>query len=206
MNPGLPLKFEDSPEARILDELYGELNGYDTTEADEAVVVERSSSAMYGEILPSSTTKLLDYLNLNEDDVFFDLGSGTGKVVIQAAMTTKLRRCVGVELVKNRYIASAAVLQVVQSEDRLKTQDVQFLCEDFMETDLAEATIIYSCSTAFSQGLLQKLARRMADLPSNTLFVTLQDLDETPWFLLEEVLSLDMSWGKDRAVHIYRRA
>lgn len=195
---------QESPQT-LLDHLYGDLNGYDSTDAEESVVVESKSSAMYGEILPTSTTELLDYLNLNEDDVLFDLGSGTGKFIMQAALTTKIRRCVGIELVQRRHFAAQAVLQVAGYEGRLQTQDVEFLCEDFMEAALEGATIIYTCSTAFPQALLQNLARRMSDLPSNTIFVTLQDLDETPWFLLEDVLALDMSWGKSRAVHIYRR-
>jgi len=199
----LPLPVHDGP-ASLIDWLYDGQNGYDVPLASESLVERRQSSPMYGEILPESTATLLDYLDLNRDDVLFDLGSGVGKFILQAALTHSVRRCVGVELVKPRHLISEDVLETARGLGLLQTEDVEFRCWDFMRTELDQATIIYTCSTAFSQELLQKLAARMADLSPNTLFVSLQDLDETPWFVLEDVLQLDMSWAPARDVHIYR--
>ena len=37
----------------------------------------------YGEMLPSSVTKIINFLKINNNDIFYDLGSGSGKFVNQ---------------------------------------------------------------------------------------------------------------------------
>ncbi|KAF8538144.1 histone methylation protein DOT1-domain-containing protein [Trichophaea hybrida] len=44
------------------------------------------SSEVYGELLPKFTTKIFKEANLTSDKVFMDLGSGTGNVVLHAAL------------------------------------------------------------------------------------------------------------------------
>lgn len=47
---------------------------------------EAFSNNVYGELLPKFTTRLFKEANLRSDDVFVDLGSGTGNVVLHAAL------------------------------------------------------------------------------------------------------------------------
>lgn len=47
---------------------------------------EAFSSTVYGELLPKFTTKLFKEVGLTKDKVFVDLGSGTGNVVLHAAL------------------------------------------------------------------------------------------------------------------------
>ena len=44
------------------------------------------SAATYGELTPRGTLTVLDWLAPAEGDVFFDLGSGIGKVVIDPTL------------------------------------------------------------------------------------------------------------------------
>ena len=37
----------------------------------------------YGEIIPSGVCKIINNISIDKNDVFFDLGSGCGKVVTQ---------------------------------------------------------------------------------------------------------------------------
>lgn len=171
----------------------------------ESVVKERKSSAVYGEIMPAATGHLLDYLQLGTKDVLVDFGSGVGKLIVQAALTHKLRRCVGYELVKPRHQTAQDALQDAIDQRLLKTRDVEFRNADFMRGALEPATVIYTCSTAFPEALMQRLVRRVSKLPSGTRFVSLQDIDDNPWFDLKDVLRLDMSWARRRKVHIYVR-
>ena len=52
-------------------------------------------AAAYGEITREAATRLLRWLQPNADDVFFDLGSGAGRLVTQVAWSTPVRRAVG---------------------------------------------------------------------------------------------------------------
>jgi H3 lysine-79-specific histone-lysine N-methyltransferase len=40
---------------------------------------------------------MIDLINITEDDIFIDLGSGVGQIVLQMAATTQCKMCWGVE-------------------------------------------------------------------------------------------------------------
>lgn len=189
----------------ILRRLYRDLDGFDVEESAEAIVTSRGSSPIYGEIMPAATMRLLEHLALRPKDVLFDLGSGAGKLVLHAAVAHRLRRLVGVELVKERHRMAQVALERAKAQRVLRTKGVELLCRDFMRVDWSEASVVYTCSTAFPADLMRRLLRRASKMGPGTRFVTLQDFDDNPWFDLEEVLRLDMSWRRRGKVHIYRR-
>ena len=64
-----------------------------------------------GEIAPIGVTTLLEFLQLTNDDVFGDIGSGTGSVLAQAAMQTSVHKCVGLETRRALADKSRSVIQ-----------------------------------------------------------------------------------------------
>lgn len=40
---------------------------------------------------------MIDLINITEDDIFIDLGSGVGQIVLQMAATTQCKICWGIE-------------------------------------------------------------------------------------------------------------
>jgi len=73
-----------------------------------------------------------------------------------------------------------------------------------MRARLGDATVVYTCSTAFSTPFMNQLAARLARLRPGLRWVSTQDLDNNPWFALEELHRLDMSWRRHSKVHVYR--
>lgn len=71
-----------------------------TIPESERLGMERDPQAdpTYGEVVPASVDSILRYVRPGKDDVFYDLGSGMGKVVFQAHLTTSVGKAVGVEL------------------------------------------------------------------------------------------------------------
>ena len=65
-----------------------------------------SSAATYGEITTLGFAQLAHRLKLGPDDVFADLGSGTGKTVLQAASEFGASRAWGVELSPSRHASA----------------------------------------------------------------------------------------------------
>lgn len=189
----------------LLRRLYYGLDGYDVPRSEEAVVLRKRSSPLYGEIMPAATDHLFDYLELGKKDVLYDLGSGVGKMVMQAGLSRPLKRCVGIELVKPRHEVAIGVLREAKSQNVLQCKQVEFLRKDIMACDLSDATALYCCSTGYPQNFLGRLLKHMSGLPAGTRFVSLQDLDENPWFELKDILRLDMSWGRRVKVHVYLR-
>ncbi len=184
--------------------LYREDHGYEDDPLGEARVLEAGSSPTYGEMLPAATSHLLRYLKLGPQDVFYDLGSGVGKIVLQTAMTVPLARCVGIELMRSRHRIAHRLIERARSEGLLQAAECRARNSDFMRARLGDATVVYSCSTAFPTELTMGLAARLARLPVGLRFVSTQDLEDNDWFSLEDVLHLDMSWRRRSKVHVYR--
>jgi len=189
---------------RAIRTLYRDLDGYDVTDEEEEIVLRHRSSPLYGEITPGAVARLLEYLQLGPEDALYDLGSGVGKVVVQAAMTHELRAAVGVELVERRFTMAQEALRRARGRGFLKTKDVRFLRGDFMRADLNGATVVYTCSTAFPVPLMLRMAQRLYRYPSIRCLVTVQDLDDNPWFYEDDVLRLDMTWRRRARVYVYR--
>lgn len=75
-------------------------------------------------------------LNILSSDIFYDLGSGDGKVCFLINKLTGAK-CVGFELTWWTYALSAL-------KSKLKNQNVKFEMQDFFKSDWSEATIIYT--------------------------------------------------------------
>jgi tRNA G46 methylase TrmB len=72
------------------------------TDEERQEITNKGCSPVYGEILIPSLKTLLDDLNIKPTDVFYDLGSGTGKVTIQAYLDYPFKKAVGIELAPTR--------------------------------------------------------------------------------------------------------
>mmetsp|Transcript_31399 Transcript_31399/g.69937 ORF Transcript_31399/g.69937 Transcript_31399/m.69937 type:complete len:955 (+) Transcript_31399:90-2954(+) len=88
------------------------------TDADKVNAGCVKGSLLYGELLPRGANKALspDRLDGASASVLFDLGMGTGKILVQAFLQFKnLRYIFGIELSAGRYkVAEEAVLKMVQ--------------------------------------------------------------------------------------------
>jgi SAM-dependent methyltransferase len=99
----------------------------------------------YGEVTEKGVSQLIEYFSEyfdNPDGVFYDLGSGKGRLCIQVAKETNISKVVGIELHKERHL---------QAEELLKKSDVNnvsFIEGDFLAYDLSDATIIFASNEA----------------------------------------------------------
>jgi SAM-dependent methyltransferase len=188
-----------------LRQLYRGLDGFPISPADERRVAISNGSATYGELLPTATLRLLEQLDLERRDQFVDLGAGIGKVVLLAAMTTAVGGALGVELSATRVAVARQALARARGARVRGAGRVRMLEADMLRCPLDEATVIYTCSTAFSSAFMRRLVRRLAKLPKLRTLVSLQDLDPNRTFELREVMRLDASWTRRTQVYVYSR-
>ena len=186
-----------------LTRLYRNRDGFWVPDEAELPVERANSSAMYGELMPTASLRLLEHLRLGPRDTFYDLGSGVGKLVLLAGMTTPAR-AVGVELVEPRHLHARGALDHAVRQGLVPGDRLRFLLADFMKVDLSDATAIYTCSTAFPPLFLRRLVRHLAQLVVGLKFVTLQDLEPQRWFQKTAELRLDTNWRRRSRVHVYR--
>ncbi|CAE7612431.1 unnamed protein product [Symbiodinium pilosum] len=166
-----------------------------------------ASGLVFGEILtPEEVFRLLD---LGKDDVFYDLGSGRGQVVLAAALSSMPKRCVGVELMAPRHQVALAA-RACAPEDVQRT--CEFRCEDALECQLEDASKVYVCNAAFPRHLnaafSASLSARRA--PALTALVTCAALPEESLrqagLQLSQVAQCSATWATDGApLFLYRR-
>lgn len=189
----------------LLRACYRGIDGFDIPSHDVRVVARTKGSSTYGELMPAATLHLLEALELDREDVFYDLGAGVGKVVLLAAATTDVARAIGVELARSRCDQAELAFAAARRAGLSGVRRAAMIHADLLRVDMADATVAYTCSTAFSTPFMRKLTKRLATLPNLRMLASLQDLDPHPAFELLRTLRLDASWKRRTHVHLYRR-
>eukprot|EP00439_Symbiodinium_sp_Y106_P024221 s4196_g2.t4 len=103
------------------------------------------------QVLFTSDAGALRHLRkLRSGDIFYDLGSGRGQVVLAAALSSKPKKCVGIELMEPRHQAALAA-KAYAPEDIQRI--CEFRCEDALAGHLEDACKVYLCNAAFPRHL-----------------------------------------------------
>jgi len=83
-----------------------------------------------------SFRKIFEFLNLNENDVFYHLGCGDGKGIKIVLQEFHVKKAIGVDNNKEKIQQAEKLVE----ENDLK--DGKFLCEDVVTTKIDDATAI----------------------------------------------------------------
>lgn len=93
------------------------------------------NNLQYGEVTLDGMEPLHDALRLKHDDVLYDLGSGTGKLVLYTALRAQVARSVGLEIGERRHeLASNACLRLSNKLEHpvSKLPVLSQTCSDFV--------------------------------------------------------------------------
>ena len=116
---------------------------------------------LYGEIHPSSTAAMLRCLGLKPGARYYDLGSGTGKTVLVAALLGM--NATGVEVVERRSLAAQeAAMRLKRLEGRGVAKDIispSFVHGSLLDVDFSDADIIFANSVLFPEELMEGFSR-----------------------------------------------
>jgi len=175
----------------LLENVYKDLDGFQLRKDD----AERSSAkgtfhATYGEFTTGGVNTLMEVLNITHDDVFCDLGSGTGKVVMQVYLARRPLEAVGVELSETRHE------KAVEAQGRLWKSTLlpagapdswrgalRYVHGDIMDVDaeIAKCSKIFFCSTVWPKPMLDKMQQKFLNFQftrSQVLLVSSRELKE----------------------------
>lgn len=189
----------------IINDVYTDVSGFCIEMQERQLIENQGGNATYGEITIESVAQLLNDLALTNHDLFFDLGSGVGKVCMQVALTTPAR-AIGIELSPTRcHGAQEIKKELIKRKILTDTNKLQFFEQNITDTDLSKATAILLCSTCFSDELMNLLTNKMAAECKNGLRVlTLKDLPPHDQFVLIKTYELPMSWSQGSPVYLYK--
>ena len=179
----------------------------------------KDSPSTYGEITELGSRQLFYYLHLldeKEQVVFLDLGSGVGKLVVQAYMELpRLTHAMGIELSSTRHsLAERGWNRVGPDAERVRQmgdapcQDATLTLRrgDLFDLDVANVTHIYVASLCFSVELMERLGEKLSKEASALKCIA--TLKKFPSYL-EETLGepklafVEMTWTRPQGSQVY---
>jgi SAM-dependent methyltransferase len=170
---------------KTLQTVYDGLSGFGIGTEEVKKIEAGGGAPTYGEITTKGTDSLINDLDLGKEDVVFDLGSGEGKFCIQIALETPVKKVVGVELSTSRVRdANTAKNRLEKTKFKAAAKKLEFREENIIDTDLKEATAIFSDSLCFSDDLMKKIAEKIITecKKPNVRLVTFRALPENELF------------------------
>ena len=120
---------------------------------------------------PELVAEMLDRLNLNGDDVFYDLGCGDGRIAIAAVQRCGVRG-VGIDIDPERIREAEENAKIAGVASRL-----EFRLQNLFESEIGEATAVY---LYLLPHLNLRLRPRFERLQPGTLIVS-RDFDMGDW-------------------------
>jgi hypothetical protein len=103
----------------------------------------------YGETGYNTFKELIDKYQeyFNDDAVFYDLGSGCGKLVFHVGIMCNAKKSCGIEFSKERYEYSIKTL------GKYNYENISFINDNILNVDLSDATVIYLDNTLFPRNI-----------------------------------------------------
>ncbi|EON69916.1 hypothetical protein W97_09180 [Coniosporium apollinis CBS 100218] len=168
---------------RILDQVYSRRVSSNVRELKQ---YENGGNNVYGELLPPLVTAILQQTGLTHGQVFVDLGSGVGNVVLQAALETGAKSW-GVEEMANPARAAERQSEEFMQRTRLwglTAGGIRLLHSDFTQSPeidnvLKHADVVLINNQAFSPELNDKLLLKFLDLKEGCKIVSLKSFVPT---------------------------
>ena len=180
---------------RRFNALYAFINGFYLSRSGREH--KDSPDLIYGEIEFEPFIALLSCCNIHPKTQFYDLGSGTGKAVIAAAMVYPIQRAVGIELLENLHQCAE------QQKNKLaqcaaytkKTANINFICNNFLDCSIEQADLVYINATAFIGEHWTAITQHLTQLKTGSQCICISKKLISNQFQLIRCTKLAMSWG-----------
>ncbi|KAH9161446.1 hypothetical protein LEN26_001399 [Aphanomyces euteiches] len=231
---------------RILEQLFEEVEADDramykvtddvirdeTATCDKSDLVESTNTmelrrmCTYGEVLPEDFSRvIIPHLQLTSQDVFYDLGCGTGKIVLHVALETPCVVAKGMELMLNRVIEGQRALERVQRMcPRIVREKVIRIVQGDMchppdDVNMMDATVVFINNVVFPPLLMTAVLEILGRMKRLKRVVTMRKLCErhrdercarqkSPCVTFAhppEEAKVLVSWAKHASCYIYHR-
>lgn len=188
--------------------LYGNINGYSVSHdaREKHNNAESIKDLLYGEVPFVTLEEIIKKVDPNKDGVFFDLGSGTGRIVIAAHLLCNFRKSVGVELLEGLHQKACEVKQefenyvVPKIPNYDQSRKINFINASILDVDLREADFIFMNHPFKDRELFAKLEEKLVrELKSGTKIVTIIRKLENSKIKFIDSKKFNFSWGESTA-------
>lgn len=191
---------------QIIENIYTDLpDGYCISDGDRSCVQATGGAETYGEITFEGVERLMQVLAPTKDDVFYDFGSGIGKMAIHVALASPVTKSVGIEMSSARHQSAEQAYRRLITRYHLEApKAIQFIQGDILKIDSSDATIIYIASTCFTEVFMKQFIQKLSHYKKGLRIVTLSVLPENEVFELVTSRHLPMTWCEENNMYLYR--
>jgi hypothetical protein len=196
---------------KIVSKLYADINSFNIAlNAREKEGLVDDVAFAYGELTEISIAELLDVVEPQSGEIFYDLGSGAGKPVLWASVLYDWHKCCGIELIKGLCELSQKQAEKLINNHKVhnillnKTFNIQFVNENFLNVDFSDANVILANATAYTPDLWSKIIEKFLTLAPGARIMVLTKSINLPEFERIHSGFYLMSWGMN-SVNFYRK-
>lgn len=186
--------------------LYGHIDGYGVSTSARKQSALDTEKLLYGELPFATWKKIVEYVNPRTDGVFFDLGSGTGRVVMASHLLFDFKKCVGIELLQGLHDKACEVKaefdKTVKPQilDHVAGKELEFVCGDIFAADFRQADFIFMNHPFKESEIFNLLEEKILDeLKAGSKIVTTIRTLKNPRFKNLGNQNYQFSWGDSTA-------
>lgn len=196
---------------KIFTKLYEKIDGRSLSLKGREDQSLSSKSFVYGEVVPESFYQVIADLHPQPGEVFYDLGSGTGKAVILAHLLFDFKRVTGIELLDSLHNAAADVVERYEKEFRpelkkyVDNRECKVIHGDILQADFRDADIIFMNSTCFQDDLMQAIEPKLEVIHANAHVISLSKPLKSNYFYQYKHKLYEFSWGQATAFYHRKR-
>ena len=105
---------------------------------------------------------IFNFIDLNENDVFYHLGCGDGKGVSIASKEHKPKKSIGIDIDEEK---------IFFAKKSFSSENIEFLCENIVDSDISDATVILFWFT--DDEIISKMMPKFNQLQKGCKVITL---------------------------------
>ncbi|NBV06345.1 MAG: hypothetical protein EBS06_03795 [Proteobacteria bacterium] len=191
--------------AKIFSILYDDIDGYSISHAARRDL-ENKDDLLYGELPFETWREIVIRADPKKDGVFFDVGSGTGRIVMLSHLLFDFKKTVGVELLEGLYNKACEVKENFNNNIKPEiinhdlNREIEFLHKNIFDVDLSSADFIFMNHPFKDRELFELLeAKFLCELkPKTKIVTTIRSLKDKA-FKSFGSKKYNFSWGESTA-------
>jgi precorrin-6B methylase 2 len=172
-----------------LNGVYAPFNPFDISKQARERAKLYDNAFIYGEIHLLTFAAVLTRVKPQPNEIFYDLGSGSGKAVLLTALLYPETTAIGIEYL-TEFIQLAE-----HCRHHLDCRNAQFIHGDYFNIDFSHADIVFINATALFGDDLIKLRQRLDCVKSGTRIILTSKRLNPQDFSVNYSGQVEMSWG-----------
>ncbi|MFC1659316.1 hypothetical protein ACFL0U_01995 [Pseudomonadota bacterium] len=184
---------------KIINTLYSDIEGYKLYTQAKVKNHKEYKNLIYGEIPVTVLKDIFEEASCTEG-IFYDLGSGTGKLVLAANMLCNFSRCIGIEILDELHkVAVEKGTEYEKTLDDSERGKIEFIKGDFLKHNFSDADLIVAGLPSQDPKVLDNLEKKFEELRSGIKIVTIIGFLKTDKVKEIKNKKYDFPWGKSTA-------